>query len=82
LQQKLGVDESNLIFSNGAEEGIRLIAQIFLNQGEKAVIPTPIFDAYSTATLLMGAVPVKLPLKNATGLILMPSSMPVHSTVI
>ena len=63
VAQKLGVDESSLIFSNGAEEGIRLIAQIFLNQGEKAVIPTPIFDAYSTATLLMGAVPVKLPLK-------------------
>ena len=59
----LGVDDANLIFCNGAEEGIRLIAQIFLNQGEKAVIPTPIFDAYSTATLLMGARPVKLPLK-------------------
>mgnify|MGYP006292297157 FL=1 len=59
----LGVDDDNLIFCNGAEEGIRLIAQIFLNQGEKAVIPTPIFDAYSTATLLMGAHPVKLPLK-------------------
>ncbi|MDZ7666259.1 MAG: histidinol-phosphate transaminase [Desulfotignum sp.] len=59
----LGVDESHLIFCNGAEEGIRLIAQIFLNQGEKAIIPTPIFDAYSTATLLMGAHPVKLPLK-------------------
>jgi histidinol-phosphate aminotransferase len=59
----LGVDDANLIFCNGAEEGIRLIAQIFLNQGEKAVIPTPIFDAYSTATLLMGAQPVKLPLK-------------------
>lgn len=61
---RLGISEANLIFSNGAEEGIRLIAQIFLNQGEKAVIPTPIFDAYSTATLLMGARPVKLPLKN------------------
>ena len=57
------ISESNLIFCNGAEEGIRLIAQIFLNQGEKAVIPTPIFDAYSTATLLMGGQPVKLPLK-------------------
>jgi histidinol-phosphate aminotransferase len=60
---RLKISESNLIFCNGAEEGIRLIAQIFLNQGEKAVIPTPIFDAYSTATLLMGGQPVKLPLK-------------------
>ncbi|MEX1300079.1 MAG: histidinol-phosphate transaminase [Desulfotignum sp.] len=64
VAEHLGVDEAHLIFCNGAEEGIRLIAQIFLNQGEKAVIPTPIFDAYSTATLLMGAHPVKLPLKH------------------
>jgi histidinol-phosphate aminotransferase len=64
VAEHLGVDETHLIFCNGAEEGIRLIAQIFLNQGEKAIIPTPIFDAYSTATLLMGAQPVKLPLKS------------------
>lgn len=59
----LGVDDAQLIFCNGAEEGIRLIAQIFLNQNDSAVIPTPIFDAYSTATLLMGGRTVKLPLK-------------------
>ncbi len=61
---RLGVGEENLIFANGAEEGIRLIAQIFLNHGDKAVIPTPIFDAYSVATRLMGATEICLPLKN------------------
>ena len=60
---KLKVDETQLIFGNGAEECIRLIAQIFLNHGDTAIIPTPIFDAYSTATRLMGAREYRLPLK-------------------
>jgi len=60
---KLGVGETNLIFGNGAEECIRLIAQIFLNHGDTAIIPTPIFDAYSVATRLMGAKEICLPLK-------------------
>ncbi len=63
LAKKLGVGEENLIFGNGAEECIRLIAQSFLNHGDKAVIPTPIFEAYSTATRLMGAKEICLPLK-------------------
>lgn len=64
VARKLGVGDENLIFGNGAEECIRLIAQIFLNHGDKAVIPKPIFDAYSTATRLMGATEIGLPLKN------------------
>jgi len=60
---KLKVNENNLIFGNGAEECIRLIAQIFLNHGDAAIIPTPIFDAYSVATRLMGAKEICLPLK-------------------
>lgn len=57
------VGEENLIFGNGAEECIRLIAQIFLNHGDTAIIPTPIFDAYSTAVRLMGAKELRLPLR-------------------
>jgi len=62
LATVLDISESHLIFGNGAEECIRLIAQIFLNHGDQAVIPTPIFDAYSTATKLMGAREICLPL--------------------
>ena len=64
VAEKIGVTEENLIFGNGAEECIRLVAQIFLNHGDTAVIPTPIFDAYSTATRLMGAGEIRLPLKD------------------
>ncbi|MDY0221639.1 MAG: histidinol-phosphate transaminase [Desulfobacterium sp.] len=64
MAEKLGISVKNLIFANGAEEGIRLIAQIFLNHGDMAVIPTPIFDAYSVATRLMGATEICLPLKD------------------
>ncbi|PIE61991.1 MAG: histidinol-phosphate transaminase [Desulfobacterales bacterium] len=60
---KLNIKATHLIFGNGAEECIRLVAQIFLDHEDAALIPTPIFDAYSTATQLMGAQEVCLPLK-------------------
>ncbi len=61
---RLNIKERHLIFGNGAEECIRLVAQIFLDHGDAAIIPTPIFDAYATATRLMGAQVIYLPLKN------------------
>jgi histidinol-phosphate aminotransferase len=64
LAERLGVPAECLVFGNGAEECIRLAAQAFLNPGESAVQPTPIFDAYETATLLAGAESVQVPLKD------------------
>jgi len=64
VAKKLKVQEDNLIFGNGAEECIRLIAQTLLNHGDMAVIPTPIFEAYSIATRLMGAKELCVPLKD------------------
>lgn len=55
LAPRLDVPRECLVFGNGAEECVRLVAQTFLNQGENAVLPKPIFDAYETATILAGA---------------------------
>lgn len=60
----VGVQSDNLIFGNGAEESIRLIAQAFLNPGDTSLIPAAIFDAYNTAIRLTGATPVEIPLNN------------------
>ncbi|WP_052514737.1 histidinol-phosphate transaminase [Dethiosulfatarculus sandiegensis] len=62
LASRLGLQTDCLLFGNGAEECIRLVAQAFLNQGDQAIIPKPIFDAYETATILCGAEPVMVPL--------------------
>ena len=62
LASHLDVPPDCLLFGNGAEECIRLIAQAFLNPGENSLIPSPIFDAYDTAVRLTGAQPVRIPL--------------------
>lgn len=63
LAARLDVDPDCLVFSNGAEECIRLVAQTFLNHGDRAIVPSPIFDAYETASILCGAEVVPAPLR-------------------
>jgi len=60
----LDINPVCLAFGNGAEECIRLIAQVFLDHGDIAILPDPIFDAYATATILCGGKVNKVPLKN------------------
>lgn len=64
LSAWLGVEPDCLAFGNGAEECIRLVAQVFIDQGDVAIIPHPIFDAYATATILCGGEVERVPLKN------------------
>jgi len=64
LAAKLGVAEESLLFGNGAEECIRLVAGTVLNPGENAIMPRSFFDAYETATLLPGAEARFVPLKD------------------
>lgn len=64
LAAKLDIPTESLVFGNGAEECIRLVAQAFLDHGDRAIQPRPIFDAYETAALLCGAEPVHVPLKD------------------
>ena len=62
LAARLDIDPACLVFSNGAEESIRLVAQTFVNQGDRVIIPAPIFDAYETASILCGGEVVPVPL--------------------
>ncbi len=64
LSTWLDVDPNCLAFGNGAEECIRLVAQVFIDHGDVCILPDPIFDAYATATILCGGVVDRVPLKN------------------
>ena len=64
LSTWLNIDQACLAFGNGAEECIRLVAQVFIDHGDVAILPEPIFDAYETATILCGGTVDKVPLKN------------------
>jgi len=62
LAEYLDIDADCLIFDNGSESCIRLIAQTFINPGDDVIIPSPIFDAYKTAGILSGAHVIEVPL--------------------
>lgn len=64
LSAWLDVDPNCLAFGNGAEECIRLVAQVFIDQGDVCILPDPIFDAYATATILCGGEVDRVPLKD------------------
>jgi histidinol-phosphate aminotransferase len=64
LSGKLQIPEESILFGNGAEECIRLVAQTVLNPDENAIMPKSFFDAYETATLLTGASARFVPLKD------------------
>ncbi|MCH5585453.1 histidinol-phosphate transaminase [Shimazuella sp. AN120528] len=63
LAESLEVDERRLIFGNGSDEVIQMIARAYLEPGTESVMATPTFPRYETATRIEGAVPVEVPLR-------------------
>lgn len=64
LAAKLGVDPNQLIFGNGSDESIKTLAEAFLTPGSSVVMATPTFSVYRSTSLLMGAVPIEVPLRD------------------
>ncbi|WP_156877565.1 histidinol-phosphate transaminase [Shimazuella kribbensis] len=64
LAESLEVDERRLVFGNGSDEVIQMIARAYLESGIESVMATPTFPRYGTATRIEGAVPVEVPLKD------------------
>lgn len=64
LAQGYGLTKDHIVLSNGADEMIVLVAQAFLEEGDRVLIPFPTFGQYFASTVLMGAVPEKVALNN------------------
>ncbi|MBN2981658.1 histidinol-phosphate transaminase [Cohnella algarum] len=66
LRRKLGelyeVDPSRILVSNGADNVLMLIGQAYVNPGDEVVYCVPTFSVYRTSTVVMGGVPVEIPL--------------------
>lgn len=62
LSQKLGVDEEQLIFGNGSDELLAMLAQAFLTAGEEVIMGGTTFSEYRFAGNLMGAKVTPIPL--------------------
>ncbi|MCR6544097.1 histidinol-phosphate transaminase [Dehalobacterium formicoaceticum] len=61
-----GIESDMVIFGNGADNILLLIAQAFINEGDEVIIGDPTFSVYETTTRIMGGRVLKVPLKNFT----------------
>ncbi|MGB9792320.1 MAG: histidinol-phosphate transaminase [Thermacetogeniaceae bacterium] len=64
LALHLGCSEDNLIFGNGSDELLKLIAEAFLNPGEEVIVGKPTFSEYEFVAKVMDAKTVEVPLKD------------------
>lgn len=58
----LGVLPENLVFGNGSDEIIGMLARAFLAPGDEAVLPRPSFQMYDIMTRCSGGIPKYVPL--------------------
>ncbi len=63
LAAHLGLDATQLIIGRGSDEIMHFLAVAYLEPGDEVVMGDPPFSMYEISTLTMGAVPVKVPLK-------------------
>jgi len=64
LMQKFGYPPACIVPVNGSNEILELSLKAFLRPGQETIMPAPSFSLYQKFTLIMDAVPVKVPLQN------------------
>lgn len=67
LRQKLAerhaLNDNQFVVGNGSNELIELLGHVFLGEGDEVVMATPAFVVYKLVTLLFGAKPIEVPLR-------------------
>lgn len=63
LAARLEVDPEQIVVGNGSNEILELLGHVFLGPGDEAVMGVPAFIVYKLVTLLFGATPVEVPLR-------------------
>ena len=67
LRRKLaathGLAADQFVVGNGSNELIELLGHVFVGPGDEVVMATPAFVVYKLVTLLFGARPVEVPLR-------------------
>ena len=66
VSEAMQMPEETLVFGNGSDEVLHLLAQTFLQPGDEIIQGDPSFTMYSLYALQMNAVAIKIPLKNYT----------------
>lgn len=66
LAQHWGLTPEQFVIGNGSNEVLELLGHAFLRPGDEVVMGSPAFVVYKLVTLLVGAKPVEVPLRNWT----------------
>lgn len=66
LAEQFGISEKMVVFSNGADNLILMIANAFVNEGDEVIMADPTFSVYTNVTQIMGGKPMKVKLKDFT----------------
>ncbi|MCK8823941.1 histidinol-phosphate transaminase [Fuchsiella alkaliacetigena] len=66
LSEKLGVSQEQLIFGNGSDGLLGLIAETFIKPGDEVIMAYPSFSQYEFVTNIMGGNIVTVPLVDYT----------------
>jgi histidinol-phosphate aminotransferase len=66
LARKWGLGADQFVIGNGSNEIIELIGHAFLRPGDEVVMASPSFVVYKLVSLLFGAKPVEVPLRDWT----------------
>lgn len=64
LSQALSMDQNYLLFGNGSDELIKMIAETFLNEEEEVIYAVPSFAEYDFATKVMAGTSVPVPMRD------------------
>lgn len=64
LSNKLGINKDMIFCGAGSDSLINVICEVFLDKDDESVMAEITFPRYESNTILMGAKPVKVPLKN------------------
>ncbi|GAB6168488.1 histidinol-phosphate transaminase [Clostridium carnis] len=64
LSKKLNIKQDMIFCGAGSDSLINVLCTIVLDKGDESVMPELTFPRYESNTLLMGATPVKIPLKS------------------
>ncbi|NLI69264.1 MAG: histidinol-phosphate transaminase [Firmicutes bacterium] len=63
LASRLDLQGDQLIFGNGSDEVLKLLAEAYLEPGDEVIVPTPSFSEYEFVTRIMGGEVKYAPLK-------------------
>lgn len=63
LASRLNLKEDQLIFGNGSDEVLKLLAEAYLEPGDETIMPSPSFSEYEFVTRIMGGKVKLAPLK-------------------